>query len=397
MLVAETVVPESRKTPFYPALDGLRAIAVGLVFLVHFLPAWFPLGWVGVQIFFVLSGFLITGILFDTHSDRHRFRNFYARRSLRIFPLYYGVLGALGIVVLITRGAFPPNGWMWAVYVENFWWLTVPATASDAVIAGATHHIAAIGHLWSLAIEEQFYLLWPLVVFWIKDRRRLMQVCLAGIILRLLLAAYWQFTLSPHVLATGVIYRMLPTQCDAFLLGGWLALWLRGKPSARVRGNAGRLALIAIVAYAICIVLVRFHAGAVAAYDYRSIFQALVGIPLVNGVSLLLILAVIQQRSWVAAICNLPVARSLGRVSYGLYVYHLPVFVLTVGRVDRLCKRLHISYGTAWLEFFVASVTTIAISYLSFYLFEARFLLLKNRFTSIEGAKEKAAARHPIH
>src|ERR1700744_4617103 len=107
--------PENRG--FYPALDGLRALAFLMVFATHY--EGMPWGWSGVDVFFVISGFLITGILLDTRDDRYRVRNFYARRSLRIFPLYYGVF----LLLLLLTPFLHLNwsaGWLaWPLYVGN--------------------------------------------------------------------------------------------------------------------------------------------------------------------------------------------------------------------------------------------------------------------------------------
>ena len=381
------ILPESRKTPFYPALDGLRALAVAMVFGVHFLPKIFPYGWLGVQIFFVLSGFLITGILYDTRHDPNRFKNFYARRVLRIFPLYYAVLLILLAVMLVTHGHGPARLWLWFAYLENFWWITTAGPLSDILYTGNQYAFAAIGHLWSLAVEEQFYFLWPLMVFWIRDRRRLIYVCLALIAFRLLLAAYWQAHLDAAVLELGITYRMLPTQCDGFLMGGILALWLRGQPSVRLQHYAGTLAFAAVVFYASLIALLHLKPGWIGhedVFDYRSAFQAVIGLPLSNLVSVFVILAVIQPEAWVYRICHLRPMRSLGRVSYGLYMFHLPVLVC----LSQVLSRIHTHHP--WIgrptlvNAIAATVATVILSYLSFHFYEKRFLRLKNYFTSIK-------------
>ncbi len=360
-----------------------------MVFGVHFLPDVLPYGWLGVQIFFVLSGFLITGILYDTRHDSHRFRNFYARRVLRIFPLYYGVLFLLTAIMIVTHGHGPTRLWLWFAYLENFWWITTPGTLSDSLFTGHMYAFAAVGHLWSLAVEEQFYLLWPLLVFWIKDRRRLIYACFALIGFRLLLAAYWQIHLSRAVLDLGITYRMLPTQCDGFLMGGLLALWLRGRPSVRVQNNAGILGAAAVAFYAALLALLHTKPGFVHhenVFDYRSAFQAIVGLSLSNVASVFLILAVLQQKSWAYRMCHLKPMRSLGRVSYGLYVFHLPVYVFLMSFLDHLGAHYPWIGRITSAHMIAAEATgiTVAISYLSFHLYEKHFLLLKNYFTSVK-------------
>ena len=399
-LPADLTVPESSATPFYPALDGLRTYSILAVFLVHYLPALFPLGWYGVQVFFVLSGFLITGILYDTRNQRHRYRNFYARRALRIFPLYYGFLGVLALIAVVTHGHGPEHFWIWFVYGENFHWLLSPQNTLDFVFIG-THGFAAIGHLWSLAVEEQFYFLWPPVVFLLRDRQRLMLVCGLGVAARIALAIFCELHLSAVTLDRGFIYHMLPTQADAFLMGGFLALWLRGAPQRRSFSRAGFYAAAALFSFGILLAVLRTHPAWLPAQDIfydSSAFQSLAGTTLANLVSAFLILAVIQPGSWAHHLCNPAPLRSLGRVSYGFYVFHLTVILVTRHPLSVLVDRLHLRGLPAF--FFVFTLTlalTIALSYLSFNFFEKPFLRLKNRFTAISSPGNAAASAHPIH
>jgi peptidoglycan/LPS O-acetylase OafA/YrhL len=391
------IVPESRKTPFYPALDGIRTLAVAMVFVVHENHFILPIGWVGVQVFFVLSGFLITGILFDTRHDAGRYQNFYMRRALRIFPLYYGFLFVCFAVLVATHARIPRLFALWPFYLQNFFWLLGHNHVSDALITGNGHNFGAIGHLWSLAVEEQFYLVWPLIVFWVKDRKRLMQICCALIVFRLGLAAYWQMALSPAVLAGGLTYRMLPTQCDALLMGGWLALWLRGTPRPKAGLRAGSLAIGAIGFYAALIFLLHRYPALVKGQDvfeYTSGFQAVIGLPLVNLVSLAVLFAALQPAGWVHGLFDFAPLRSLGQVSYGLYVFHLPMIL--IARSKSAASFLPVLHGRAWLQAALAITLTVSLSYLSFYFFEKRFLVLKNRFTSKEASKNLQAGNTHI-
>ena len=369
------------KPTFYPALDGMRAIAVAMVMLVHYFPEIVPWGWTGVQIFFVLSGFLITGILFDTRHDAYRFRNFYVRRALRIFPLYYGFLALCCIALVLLRGRAMPFFWLWFLDLQNFFWMAAHG-ASDMLVRANGKNITAIGHLWTLAVEEQFYFLWPLLVFGLKDRRRLMQVCCALIAFRLGLAVYWQMHLSAAMLAAGVPYRMLPTQWDSFLIGGLIALWLRGTPSPRLQLYAGRMAILAILLCGGTLTLLHFVPALIGGedvFDYRSGFMVVAGLPLINVASGALILAALRPGTWVYAVCNQRALRSVGRVSYGLYVFHLPMFVACVMIVGYTCAHLHLLYLQREASA-LATVASVAVSYASFYYFEQPFLKLKRRF-----------------
>src|SRR5258706_11472560 len=173
--------------PRLPGLDGLRGLAILMVMMVHFggttehgitgAALWFSrltgAGWCGVDLFFVLSGFLITGILYDAKGAPGGLRNFYARRVLRIFPLYYGTLVVLFVILpLLAPGPNPglekvaqQQGWLW-LYLSNF----AAVFIGDHTFAGG---LVQAGDFWALAIEEQFYLVWPLVVLTLRRGNRL--------------------------------------------------------------------------------------------------------------------------------------------------------------------------------------------------------------------------------
>jgi peptidoglycan/LPS O-acetylase OafA/YrhL len=239
--------PENRA--FYPALDGLRAIAFLMVFCVHYI--YMPWGWAGVDVFFVLSGFLITGILFDSLDDPHRVRNFYMRRTLRIFPLYYGLM------LLLLPFSYGQLSWSWLVwpaYLGNyarFWGhyafdsplynlANLQPTAKIAI--HGTHQARLfLGHFWSLCVEEQFYLIWPWIVFWIRDRRKLLWICAVIIPICVAARVMSQHLLPLWMLHNDVLASATPFRFDALLLGGCIALWLRG-PHADLLLRAARFA-----------------------------------------------------------------------------------------------------------------------------------------------------------
>src|SRR5215831_14066355 len=163
--------PTTPTRSYYPALDGLRGIAILLVICCHnlnFLPH-FEFGWVGVDLFFVLSGFMITDNLIKTKETKNFLQNFYIRRVLRIFPLLYGVLllyfifaPGLGSLRLQYDYYHSNQGFVW-FHLQN--WLAIShVRPTDTVL---------LNHFWSLSVEEQFYLVWPFVVLLVKDRHTL--------------------------------------------------------------------------------------------------------------------------------------------------------------------------------------------------------------------------------
>ncbi len=229
-------------------LDGVRGLAVISVMVFHFdflarqdralpmdvvLDKVTGLGWAGVDLFFVLSGFLITGILVDTRGAPNALRNFYARRVLRIFPLYYAFLVALFIVLPALHHVRSPQyvwlrasqGWFW-LYLTNVWVLLRNGVAAS---------LFGTAHLWSLAVEEQSYLLWPAVVL-ACGRRGTLAACAAALglspLLRLLM---FREGVSPYVM-----YTFTFSHLDGLAFGAALALVIR---SPRARSFATRAAL----------------------------------------------------------------------------------------------------------------------------------------------------------
>src|SRR5215470_6104122 len=231
-----------------PGLDGVRGLAILLVLAVHFVGNATPVTWgerlavklgnygvLGVDLFFVLSGFLITGLLLDSKGDPHYFRNFYARRTLRIFPLYYFVL-ALLFIVIPAAVTIPPaleearrhQAWLWT-YTTNFF-----------IAAKASWALSYVSHFWSLAIEEHFYLLWPLVVFSFR-RQTLERICIAVIVAAL--------ALRIGLLLGGVselsVSVLTPCRIDTLCVGALLAAVARREGGAALLvKHSGRAAIV---------------------------------------------------------------------------------------------------------------------------------------------------------
>src|SRR5579859_2038499 len=221
-----------------PALDGLRGMAILLVLLLHatlaiepearterFLAFWTSGGWAGVDLFFVLSGFLITGILWDTKGRSGFLRAFYARRALRILPLYYLVLALL--IFAIGRGAIAG--------FEPLYWLHL----SDFALAHGWFSDARYNGQWSLAIEEQFYLVWPALVL-LLGRRRLLGIC--AILIGLALAS--RIALVFDGAASVAIYVLPWCRMDTLATGAALALLARGPLGLGLYVRAAQIILL---------------------------------------------------------------------------------------------------------------------------------------------------------
>ncbi len=374
--------PEASIGTWYAGLDGVRAVAVLLVFSVHYLGRQtLYAGWTGVLVFFVLSGFLITGILFDNQNESHRFRNFYVRRTLRIFPLFYFVWLLIFVSAIFIHLYLKPIQLLWFIYLGNYVRFLAGTPIVDHIFTSRPSMPLEIGHFWSLAVEEQFYLIWPLVVFFVRDRRKLINICMSTIVLTLALRVVLYLLVPQKVLAMEFLYRMTFTQCDAFLLGGLLALWMRGPEKAKLFLHAhkffyGSLALLA-AAYLLNNGL---HPVALSS---TSSWMSTYGFTLVDMCAAGLILCALQPRSPVFRFLTLKPLRVLGRYSYGFYVYHVLLAPFLVMLLPSLSLSLPkpIFYGGLILLWVVDFLIVLAVSACSYHLIELPFLGLKDRFT----------------
>jgi peptidoglycan/LPS O-acetylase OafA/YrhL len=379
--------------PHLPVLDGVRGLAILLVLTFHFAVMydceamlrhrWLrPLagGWCGVDLFFVLSGCLITCILLDAKGARGYFRNFYARRALRIFPLYYGFL----VVMFLARPLFwlTPDSiadmnnarpWL-GLYGQNFW-----------LMFSGRWLPPLVNHLWSLAVEEQFYLAWPLLV-WLCSRRGLAWVC-GGVLAGCL-------TLRVVMMLAGldpmVAYVFTLTRLDGFAAGGLVALALRGKfETARLRRIGRGIALACLAGVA---ALWRRHNFYLGWHD--SDVQTVGYTALAVGFAGLLLWAVnAPPGATVARFLTVRPLRWLAKYSYGIYVWHFPVTQL-LGQYVRL-EQLPTAWrtpGDIWfrLTMIVAgSAISAGLGVLSWHLYEKHFLRLKRFFPQSQRMEER--------
>ncbi len=384
-----------------PALDGIRGLAILLVILFHHTlmrqqtmvdAVWVNLarlGWSGVDLFFVLSGFLITGILYDSKGSPHYFRNFYARRTLRIFPLYYAFvfftlrispalwpdteLAAMGRAAMENRS----EAWYW-LYLSNI---------LVALDRGFGHPNLAV--TWSLAIEEQFYLLWAVVVACL-GRRSLMWTC-GGLVaiapaLRttmLMAGAHWT---APYVLP---FCRM-----DALATGALVAVALRDeREGARLVAWARCTAPAAAVA----VLGIWYLEGPLDDGDWTEPVMQSAGytmLALLFG-SLVALVVGGREGSGLSRLFSLPLLRAFGTYSYALYLFHVPVrrFIRdTYFPVAAFPTWLGSPLPGQLLFYVVASAPAFFLAWISWYLYEKPVMTLK-RFFRDERGTHAAEAR----
>ena len=356
-------------------LDGLRGLAILLVMGYHFcLPhakfhgrdaGWLlqlgQVGWMGVDLFFVLSGFLITGILHETRHQPHYFRNFFWRRFLRIWPLYYASLAVLLVVLPAVLPSVPDS---LRSMQEKQWWFWLYSANWLFAREGGFNDTSG-GYFWSLAVEEQFYLLFPLL---------LMSIAL------LLFSLGLRLALLPLGTSTGTLYTMTFTQLAGLAVGSVLALWSRSADHTRL---LQRIALPVAVAAVFGLLVARhfdrdmfFWSKHMAAYGYSLV-------ALLGGALLVAVLKA-PAGSMLTCIFTLAPMRMCGKYSYALYVVHVPIANIAFPATSGLAQRL--APGTAYDVVFLASVLlSFALSWivavLSWHLFEKRVLELKRHFT----------------
>jgi peptidoglycan/LPS O-acetylase OafA/YrhL len=345
-----------------PALDGVRGLAILMVMLFHFvaqtaatnrfeagLGRVFSYGVLGVDLFFLLSGFLITGILYDARGEPGYFRSFYIRRALRIFPLYYGVLALVFFVLPLVpalrgseiAGLGERQVWAW-LYAVNV----------------------------ALAVEEHFDLVWPVLVWWLADRPRM----LMGATLAIAAASFAVRTAATLGGVGPVATTVLtPFQLDALCLGGFFAVYLRQPGGeAAVRRAVLPLTVLAGGALVVQFGLRRYGDGDGLASLRTVLFRVLLAALLLHAVFA-------PAASAAGRVLRSGVLTLLGRYSYGLYVFHhfLSYYFVRHGTEFTLARAVGSHTAAVALQALGGIAASMAIAWLSYELFERHFLQLK--------------------
>jgi peptidoglycan/LPS O-acetylase OafA/YrhL len=307
---------------YLPYLDGVRGYGFLLVFLVHYFSPdqiarpggiafrfWTglePITFLAVPVFFVLSGYLIGGILYGTRNREGYFRVFYCRRIVRVFPVYYLALLIIGCAEASLR--FPLGRYFWThfLFIQNlFPDFTSPSHHSPAVLI----------HYWSLATEEQFYLLWPLVVWFFPERRKLFGIASFLIILicgiRLAISHFFSFPFQ--------IRYFSYTRADAILLGVLLALIYHEPVFERIKPFAKWIAMAGIAT----MVVRALRKGEAWPNTFRGV-QVL--IPWINFTAVAIIIAALEEKSWLNRVCSKRWICWIGKRSYSLYIVHFTYY-----------------------------------------------------------------------
>ncbi len=348
-----------------PELDALRAIAAGIVLVFHLRPRSFPFGWTGVDLFFVLSGYLITSIILGHQDSPGFYRNFYMRRGLRIWPIYYLTLIFLVATNPLLDHPQPMGGLPYALtYTQNvpsFWHKPTPLFHK------------AFDHSWTLALEEQFYLIWPLLLSLIS-RRRVVPLCLAVVALNFAMRSGVAIYLGIPLVIRAFPERILITRSDGFALGGLLAGLLIDREYvsrhlSRFRQGFGLIFVLAslYLAWGVWTEGATGYLGMPTPPDpSRTILAVNM---LYAGLVGLVICYVGHPLLWPLRLRPLAY---LGMISYGIYMYHPAVYFFMDGQ--------KFDYDQGVGKNVLKLATTVGVAILSWHLIEKPMLKLKDRF-----------------
>jgi peptidoglycan/LPS O-acetylase OafA/YrhL len=358
-----------------PGLDGVRGLAILAVMGFHFsnesgfAPVFKPfhIGWIGVDLFFVLSGFLISGILLESRDTPHYFFNFYARRALRIFPLYYTFLLVMLVIYLLSGDKIVPNldqtihTWPWWVFY-----------GSNIIAAAKGWIFPAMGVFWSLAVEEHFYLFWPAVVRFLSPpalRKTIIGIILGSVGLRCFL---WSIPIS-HPL---VFYVLTPCRLDGLGIGAGLAVIHRLVGLESIRGWMRLAIIIGGAGFALAVLWGRdasFNNSKMFTFGYFCLDVMCGGF---------LAIAVMANPShWLYRILNGHVLKFFGKYSYALYVLHSLVTIILAARLlPFLTKHLQSTVVAPVCFALVSFSCSILLSLASWNLLEKHALNLKRFF-----------------
>jgi peptidoglycan/LPS O-acetylase OafA/YrhL len=370
-----------------PELDGLRGVALLLVLIAHTFPCaildghavlkplkiLISMGWCGVDLFFVLSGFLITGILYNSTPSCNYFRVFYARRILRIFPLYYLILFFfLFLVPLVSWSELQRVNWFLSGHGSTVWYWLFLANIPDIAI----NRNDLLGPVWSLSVEEQYYLVWPLIVYYCRGNLLLTGfiLLLGNFCLRVILYVVCDYSAAS-------VFAFTLTHLDGLALGGILRIaYIHGKKCARAMNLFSALLPLLFCLFAGVSLFCGFrpHGESVITYHWLMV---LLGWALSSLLFGSLLVRCLTGAGLVARVSSASFLRNVGRYSYAMYLLHMPIFVVVHGAVNRFMFPGGAStIAGALIIFAVSGAGTYLISRLSWLILEGPLNDLKRAF-----------------
>lgn len=365
-----------------PGLDGLRAISVLAVILFHMNAGKFGFGWLGVQFFFVLSGFLITGILLrikEKLPGKQFFYKFYGRRVLRIFPLFYFYLLIVVLLVwLANLPFFEPFRHQLKIVVQP----QLPYAffnVYDFFYTTSKFQVTPfLTHFWSLAVEEQFYLIWPWLI-WLTPKKNLKKLFLITVVLGPVFRSITYFVYNhqffPFLSADSYlnVYALPFSHIDAFALGAYVSQFKIQKPRKLFVIMACTIPLLGYFSQYLSLGFMVFHTFG---YEFRmfTAYKFIWGYSLFNYLCAILLYNVYQTKLFVRILDN-TILRYIGRISYGIYVYHVAIIYI-MGKINPFDPDSPFHDVKLYL---LELILIVVISSLSFYLLEKPIINMKDK------------------
>lgn len=353
---------------FNPALQGLRGIAIILVIFFHCLGNSFPilsqinkLGWIGVDLFFVLSGFLITGGILDKKKGkRFSFKQFYWNRILRIFPVYFvslvSVLTTIIIFNLESYHLFIEEQWIFWTFTENIYF----------AFQGWPKEIGLLNHFWSLAIEEQFYLVWPLFLFFLP-RKYILTFCL----ILISIAIFLRFIYSDPNFS----YFFTLTRMDSLVMGAIGAYIIRNNIEA-----LNRFIILSFILSLLSIITVYNYSNGFSLTHPNTIKYGFSTLSIFFTISIIMVFNTNKSSDWYITFLSIKALQSIGKYSYAIYAYHWILYIAFYPRLLALLKEQGIQFPN-YLSIILFLIGIYLLSFISYQLMEKRFLSKKVTFT----------------
>ncbi len=343
---------------YIPGLDGIRAIAVLAVLLYHSGVLVVPGGFLGVDVFFVLSGFLISSLLLQEieRAEAVNFKQFYIRRARRLLPALFATLALSAVLVLIfARDAafqFRQDAIASFFYVGNWWYIV-----QDLSYFEAMGRPPVLQHLWSLAVEEQFYLLWPLALVFLYRRggrpgvgRVALMIALFSTLLMAVFSFLWNVPASGDA---SRLYFGTDTHCMGLLLGAALAtVWRPGALPKKIALPAQVILWVVALVSLVGLFTIFHKAAEDSAWLYRG------GFLVVSALTAVIIALASHPAIGFGKMLAIQPMKYIGERSYGLYLYHWPIFVITRPGIDlpfdglpAWILRMGLTFGVAELSY----------------------------------------------
>jgi peptidoglycan/LPS O-acetylase OafA/YrhL len=386
------------------SLDGIRAIAVLLVVFFHwgYPTLTITFGWVGVNLFFVLSGYLITNILLkdkDQYVFTSYIKTFYLKRTFRIFPLYFTFLFLMSAYVILLGVPFytellGKNIWLLLTFLYNYTGIINYQSYISPLQPGAHHFF---GHLWSLAVEEQFYLIFPFLVYFLNKQN--LKILIISIIIlcpifRIVLTEYLYSHSYAYPSILNLIYKSTFTQADALAAGAALAIFDFSKikkPKFLFYLLLSFIILFGITStfflqmkgYRIAWKSLGYESPTNLSYSYFYRYSYIS--TLFNACFFLLILCSIKGK-WVGSFLENKYMVYIGKISFGIYMFHTPILFVFKKYFIGLEKPIQMNMVMELVIFIIYILSVFIISHLSFTYFESIFLNYKSQL-KITGKK----------